>query len=388
MNYAKSIRVQIIQPLIPEYRVPLFRRLAEHENLRVKICSSRTLPYRDYPSTVDTGEEYLNLEHSCVGLMGNRFLWQRKMELDHEMGKGDVLVVCGDLRYLSNIPLIWNAKRRKVGVVWWGHGFSKKPNRFLEAIRRIFMKLADVILLYTDEEVEEYKRLGLPMEKLFATNNALDQEPIKEATAAWGKERLKEFQEFENITEKHMLLFCGRRTNSVSLEDVFTALAQLRRTNDRYLFVIIGPDDSDGILGEKAKRLGVDDCIRWLGPIYDQHSLAPWFLSASCFVFPGAIGLSLIHAFSYGLPVIVPDCIHNPEIAAFCDGENGFFYKDDDVADLARKISAVVDHTEYQKQMSAEALRTVERDYNMDNMVRRYVAAIKAAAHKHRNDCI
>jgi len=228
--------------------------------------------------------------------------------------------------------------------------------------------------------VNEYKELGFPANKLFATNNALDQEPIKEATAAWGKERLKEFRERENIAGKQVLLFCGRRTNSVSLEDVFIALAQLRRTNDRYLFVIIGPDDSDGILGEKAKRLGVDDCIRWLGPMYDQHELAPWFLSARCFVFPGAIGLSLIHAFSYGLPVIVPDCMHCPEIAALCDGENGFFYKNNDVDDLTHKISAFIENPELQYKLSAEALRSVERNYSMDNMVYRYVAAIKAAS--------
>jgi glycosyltransferase involved in cell wall biosynthesis len=386
MSYTSPIRVQIIQPLIPDYRVPLFQRLGKHDNLRLKVCASRTLPYKDYPSTVEMGDKYVDLEHPCIGFFRNQLIWQRKLKLDPDMGEGDVLVVSGNLRFISNIKLIWKAKRKRVSVVWWGHGFSKRRNRFKDAINRIVMHFIDVRLLYTDKEVEEYKRLGFSANKLFATNNALDQEPIRKAKAAWGTDKLKEFQHRENIEGKDILLFCGRRTKSVSLEVVFAALAQLREKNDNYLFVIIGPDDSGGVLGEKARELGVEDCIRWLGPMYNQHDLAPWFLSACCFVFPGAIGLSLLHAFFYALPVIVPDCTHNPEIAAFSDGENGLFYKDGNVDDLRDKITTITDHQEYHKKLSAKALQVVENDYNMNAMANRYVEAIIAAANRFQSN--
>jgi len=376
----RIIRVQIIQPLIPAYRVPLFQKLAEHSDLRVKVCASRTISGRKNISSVEREDEYADLGHPCIGFLGNRFLWQRKLKLDPVMGKGDVIVFCGNLRFLSNIPLFVEAKKRKVGIVWWGHGFSKRRNPFKDAMGRLVMRFIDVRLLYTDKEIEEYKCKGFPESKLFAANNAIDQQPINEATKAWTGEKLKAFKEREKIGGKEILLFCGRRVDSVSLNDVFAALAQLSKTNDKYLFVIIGPDNSGGILGEKAKRLGVNDRIRWLGPMYDQHDLAPWFLSARCFVFPGAIGLSLLHAFSYGLPVIVPDCTHNPEISAFRDRENGLFYKDGEVEDLAKKISEIVDHPEYQCHMSEKALKTVEKGYSMDSMVKRCVTAIRAAS--------
>lgn len=382
MDQRRIVRVQIIQPLIPAYRVPLFRRLTDHPDLHVRVCASRTIPERDNISSVETENEYADLEHSCIGFLGNRFLWQRNLQIYPDMGKGDVLVLCGNLRFLSNIPLLFEAKKRKVGIVWWGHGFSKRRNPFKDSVTRLIMRIVDVRLLYTGKEVEEYKHMGFPESKLFATNNTIDQQPINEATKVWTEERLKEFKEREKIGGKDILLFCGSRADSVSLDDVFAALAQLRKSNDKYLFVIIGSDDICGILGEKAKRLGVDDCVRWLGPMYDQHDLAPWFLSARCFVFPGAIGLSLLHAFYYGLPVIVPDCTHNPEIAALSDGENGLFYKDSDISDLTKKIAAITDHPEYYKKLSAKALQTVDKDYNMNNMVNRYVAVIRAASQK------
>ena len=380
----KHVYVQIIQPLIPEYRIQLFQQLAEHDGLHVKVCASRTLPYKEFPPSSARHETYADLDHSCIGLMGNHFLWQRNMHLDPSMGKGDVLVVCGDLHFLSNIPLIWMAKRKGIGVVWWGHGFTKRRNRLKDILNRIIMNCIDVRLLYTDKEVAEYKQLGYPANKLFATNNTIDQEQIRKAIVAWDWTKLNEFKKRENITEKKVLLFCGRRTKSISLELVFTALAQLRKNNDKYLFIIIGPDNSDGYLGKKAKELGVEDCIRWIGPIYHQILLAPWFLSASCFVFPGSIGLGLIHAFSYGLPVILPDCNHGPEIEAFSDGENGYYYRNGSVEDLAKIISTIVEHPELKQKLSICALHTVENTYTMEAMVNRFLEAIHMAANRYR----
>lgn len=374
------IRVQIIQPLIPAYRVALFRWVAKCSDLQVKVCASKTVPGIENLSSVDIEEELADLKHPCHAFFRNRFLWQNNLHLDPDMGKGDVLVLCGNLRFLSNIPLILNAKIRGVSLVWWGHGFSKRRNLFKDLINRIVIHFVHVRLFYTDKEVEEHKLMGLPENKLFATNNAIDQDPIRKAKAAWGNKKLLEFQRIENIDGKHILLFCGRRTKSVSLELVFAALAQLRETDDKYIFAIIGPDEGEGFLAQKAREFGVEDCIRWLGPMFDQHELAPWFMSARCLVNPGAIGLTIIHSFSYGLPVVVPDCVHGPEIAALSDEENGLFYIDGNVNDLVKKISALIYNPAYQKNMSANALKTAEKDYNMANMVNRFVGAIRAAS--------
>ena len=379
-NPKGTIRVQIIQPLIPEYRVSLFRRLAAHDDLDVTVSASMRVPGIDNLVSVDRGEEYADLDHPCKGFWGNSILWQRGLRLDPMMRHGDVLVVNVDFHYLSTLPLVLRAKKRGIGIVWWGHGFSTHRNRFKDFILRMIVYLNDVRLLYTDDEINEYLRLGCSAKKLFATNNALDLEPIEEAKKLWPAERLREFQKKEDIEHKHLLLFCGRRIENISFGTAFAALAQLKRVCHRYLFVIIGPDESRGELGKVAKELGVNDCLRWLGPIYDQSELAPWFLSARCFVFPGSIGLSLTHAFAYGLPVIVPDCEHYPEIAALSNGENGLFYRNGDKKDLAEKIAYIVENKPYQQDLSVNALETIRRDYNMDNMVRRFIAAIKAAS--------
>ena len=69
------------------------------------------------------------------------------------------------------------------------------------------------------------------------------------------------------------------------------------------------------------------DSIRWLGALYEQEVMAPWFLSAKVFVYPGYIGLSIMHAMGYGLPVITHDNMDNqsPEVAALRNGKMEYF---------------------------------------------------------------
>ena len=58
------------------------------------------------------------------------------------------------------------------------------------------------------------------------------------------------------------------------------------------------------------------------------------------FIYPGSVGLSLIHAYNYGLPSIIFSDMryHMPESAAFKEGFNGISYKKDSATSLARSI--------------------------------------------------
>lgn len=376
----RPIRVQIVQPLVPTYRVPLFRGLAQCRGLYVSVDASRTVPGLPDIASVEMGTEYVNLDHPCVGIIRNRVLWQRGLHLDAHMGRGDVVVLSGNLRFVSNMPLMIRAKIRRVAIVWWAHGFSKRRTLFKDIINRLLSWIVDVRLLYTDEEVEEYRRLGISNDKLFALNNAIDHRSIHECMAAWKGEELKRFQEREHLSGKRLLLFCGRRVGKVALSDVFEAMALLKESGNEYTLAIIGPDHSGGYLGDRARQAGVGHSVRWLGPMFDPYAMTPWFMSAQCFVFPGAIGLGLLHAFSYGLPVIVPRCVHGPEAAALRPGVNGLTYCQGNVVDLAEKINAIAMNSEYRRTMSEEARMTVEMHYNLDMMIERFVAAIRAAA--------
>src|SRR5205085_9067419 len=111
---------------------------------------------------------------------------------------------------------------------------------------------------------------------------------------------------------------------------------------------------------------------------------APWFLSSSCFVYPGSIGLSLLHAFGYGLPVIThaDRRRHGPEIAALVHEWNGLECDAASPAALADCMRRLCADADLRERLGRHAYETVVNRYSMDIMVDRFVSAIGIASSK------
>ncbi len=117
------------------------------------------------------------------------------------------------------------------------------------------------------------------------------------------------------------------------------------------------------------------------GAIYEETALAPWFLSSTVFCYPANMGLSILHAFGYGLPVITSDKVEsqNPEIEVFENGRNGMHYRHGDVDDLADKIRHILSDPKLLASLSDGARDTVSETYNIPSMVDGMESAIRYA---------
>ena len=125
------------------------------------------------------------------------------------------------------------------------------------------------------------------------------------------------------------MLYVSRLDPDNRLDLAIQAVHQLQAEFPTLQFVAIGKGDAERQRLEKlVAHLDLAHQVRFLGPIYDELELAPWFLTADLFCYPQNIGLSLLHAFGYGLPVITSDHVEsqNPEIEALRHGENGMLY--------------------------------------------------------------
>jgi len=378
----EMLNIQIVQPLVPEYRVPFFNGLSRHHECRIQVHASETFPGVKSLRSAPNRNPVVQLEYPFVGFFKNRLLWQRGLRLEERLRPGDVLVLCGNARFLSNYPLIWEAKRRGVATVWWGIGAMPGQNRLNYYIRKRLMRWTDVILLYTEKEKEEFLRMGFSSDRLFAINNAIDQEPIREATQKWTTTRLHAFQEEHGIQDKQLFLYCGRLAAKARVDLALEALALLKGTNKNCMLIIIGDGEERDNLRRLAEKLGVMESIRWLGALYEQEVMAPWFLSAKVFVYPGYIGLSIMHAMGYGLPVITHHNMSNqsPEVAALRDGENGMFYLEHNSKDLSDKILHFLSNEGLRSRMSDRALKTATEEFTMGEMVQRFVVAVRSAS--------
>jgi len=377
------IRVIVHQPALPKYRVPVFRELASRPGIQMSLW------YSEEPGLPNVAPDGFDGRPIKVRrIKDGTFIWSPEQLRSATRAVADVLVLPWNTRYLSLVPTLMLARARGIGTVIWGHGYSKKESALRSFARRRPVRLADAAMFYSRSVRDRFAEGEPDTSKLFVAPNALDQGPIQAARESWlsRPELLAQFQKDKGIDGEDNIIFVSRLewANRVDLLVKATAvLAKGERPSVKTIVVGAGPELEN--LRRLAADLGILDNMRFTGAVYGEQDIAPYWLSAKCFCYPRNIGLSLIHAFGYALPVVTTDSreSQNPEIDAFEPGQNGLTYRDQDVDDLARVLNQMLGDREATGAMSRRAHETVLGKFSLSSMVDGMEAAIRHAAKAH-----
>jgi glycosyltransferase involved in cell wall biosynthesis len=246
-------------------------------------------------------------------------------------------------------------------------------------------RLATALVFYNRATAAAYVREGWDARRVFVALNALDQAPIRAAREDW----LSRPDDLAAFRRAHRLddggptaLFVSRLDADNRVDLLLQAAARLRARHPRLNVVIVGKGPDQPNLERLAADLGLADRAHFTGAIYDEARLAPWFLSADVFCYPTNIGLSILHAFGYGLPVVTDaaTAAQNPEIEALRDGENGLLYPHGDAGGLAAALDGLFSDRERARRMGREALRTAAEEFTLGRMVDGFEAAARYCA--------
>jgi glycosyltransferase involved in cell wall biosynthesis len=357
-------RIIHVQPALPFYRVDFFDRLAAQYGDVLEVWYSPSdfgiLNERaDHPFWA---RRLGPISSPLPGLLVQNGVDRISVE------KGDIVVVSGNARNLSALALLFRARRVGASIIWWGHHWSSTSLRWRQRLRYLPMAMADAILFYTDDEVEAFYAEGAKPRKrtlVAALNNGIDIEPIRNLRRSY------------IATERERaLLFIGRLTAKSKLRIGLDALALLGEAAPVLHVIGDGEDKHDLIL--RADELELGDKIVWHGATTDEANIAAVANRCLAFLYPGEVGLSLIHAMAYSLPAIVHGerRRHMPEIAAFREGQTGQVFAKDDPRSLAETIRYVLSDDSRLEHLSAGASNVVGPTYTTENMAARFVALI------------
>jgi glycosyltransferase involved in cell wall biosynthesis len=218
---------------------------------------------------------------------------------------------------------------------------------------------------------------------VFVAPNALDQSLIERERERWidDEEALSLFRAREGLAGKPLVLFVSRLLRGNRIDVLIHAAGLLARRIPDLLVAIIGTGEAESHLRALTLDLNLERSVRFVGALYDEASLAPWFLSAAVFCYPANVGLSLLHAFGYGVPAVVGDDLssHNPEIEALRPGKNGLTFHHADPESLATVLETILSDTTLRGSMSREALETVQSSFSIGAMVAGFKDAIAYA---------
>lgn len=355
--------IRILQPALPAYRVPFFARLAETRPGKVIVYHS--------PTEVGGLERTVSAEWArSIGPLQSILpgaLWQSGAA-SLPLSRGDVLVLWANPRCISTLVLILRARMLGARVIWWNHYWSSTSRAWRMPLRLLLMRLAHGILFYTDREVAEYcagpgRRDRRPVSAL---NNGIDTTEIKALRTP-----------YDAATRGREILFIGRITDKARLTLLIRALA-VPELGDCRLHVV-GDGDRAAAARQLAAELGVADRIVWHGTTTEEAAISPIASRCRLFVYPGEVGLSLIHGMAYGLPSIVHSdrWKHMPEIAAFEEGRSGKSFMPDDVDDLARTMSELIGDDDALGILSERCIAITDESFNTEDMTRRFFGTVK-----------
>ena len=140
------------------------------------------------------------------------------------------------------------------------------------------------------------------------------------------------------------LVFVGRLVPKKGLEHLLDALHQLRQAGISFSAEIVGHGPLAGTLAEKTRSLGLDDQVRFAGPV-SHDSLADHYQRAAIAVFPfveaadgdqEGFGLVMVEAMGCGCAVIASDLPAVRDVIQ--NGETGVLVPPGDSRALAAAI--------------------------------------------------
>jgi len=377
-----TIRASIVQPAMPAYRIPVFRTLAARDgiDLQLHYASQKHLGNAEAEGYKSTQIRARTLRIKGQSIVFVPTVWQLATRKNC-----DVLAMPWNTRWVLNSPALARARRRGVGTVVWGHGFSKRESPKRLALRDAVANKADSVVFYNNTAADAFRARNPGHAGVFVAINSLDQTEIQRARTDWLSRQsdLKAFKAEHGLDAGPVAIFVSRLLEENRAEMLLEATSMI----ENLTAVIIGKGPDADRLKSITTKLGIEDRVRFPGAIYGEDSIAPWYVSSHVFVYPVNIGLSAMHALGYGVPIVTSDNIagHNPEIEAVEDGSNAVLYKDGDIESMANAIRSLTGDTEKQRAYSEAARQTVVERFNVPKMVDGLEAAVRHAHERARS---
>lgn len=355
--------VIIVQTLLPHYRSSLFHLLVEASRVQFKVLSGNALgTIKEMPAS---HSEIKNLLRNRIFVIGrHRFVFQRGLFSEIKALKPDCVVLGGpDIHIISNLLLFFYLRIfTKTEVHWWTHGISS-TQPILRSIQLLFIRFSSGLLTYEDEgekTITQYLKPGTI--KTSVLKNAIN-------TEDYGFNLQLSNQHEPKSTFN--VLFSGRLTYSKRCDILVEAFAQILDVAPHFRLDVVGAGEALSQCKQLADQHGITEYVNFHGELYGKK-LEHIFSQSDIFVLPGKVGLSAIHALSYGLPVLTTNAsVHSPEVAIIDQGVNGDFFEQFSISSLASLMiawsSRKIDKTLIQASVK-------EKGYTPENVVSNMVS--------------
>ena len=370
------MKVVFIQPIIPHYRKDIVSNL-----LDTKYFTSYFITSKKYLTNTSVSFENKRVLDGLIfrsfKVFNHTFYWLQGVTKYLKEINPNIIVFTGYDPHMIHIQFLFfkYVFFSKTKILWWSQGNTGKQGLLGKIIRSFFYKNATGILAYSKQSKKNLIQMGVKKNVIKVVNNSIPRDDY-----AFLHLSVLEKRKEQKTISKIRLISVGKLTYLKRLDLLVDAVAELKQKNIDVICNIIGLGAEEQNLKVKIKQLNLQNEIIMHGAKYGSD-LNQLFFESDIYVLPGAVGLSILHAFSYGLPMITSDdfTLHCPEIELLSKGENGDFYSGLNPDMLADKILQWHEKLKTDREMVAEACinSIYQHGYLPDQMISNIVSHIK-----------
>lgn len=262
-------------------------------------------------------------------------------------------------------------------VYLWTHGLYGKENLIERIWKKILYEASDHLFIYSDYSCKVVQKAGVDSNKLHAIHNSLNYDAHLKIRQTITKSDIYRHH-FKN--DNPTLIFIGRLNPIKRLDMLINAISKLKEQGEIYNLVYIGDGPEANRLQSEAKTLNVENQVWFYGACYDEGTNAELIYNADLCISPGNIGLTAIHALTFGCPALTHcDFSHQmPEFEAIKEGVTGTFFKYNNQDSLVKAISSWFKQENYNREkIRQNCYAEIDKNWNPNYQVKILYQVIK-----------
>ena len=385
-------RIAVVLTHLPDYKLHLYAGLARRPGFELMMWHGPARPGLDLPD-VDPGDAFPHRSARQVHLsVGLPIIWQR---VHRELWDYNPHVIVLDefVKIVSHWPILFEARRRGVPVVLYGHGENRERHttrgrvlgELIEQARLRMHRLASAIVVYTDGSARKY-RARHPHTPCFVSPNTLDTGAIADQIAKMPPSHRAQVRAALGVPEDALLVAnVGRLVTQHDPRPLIEAIAGARSQGANVHLMSIGSGPLEAAARARVAQLPEADRGAFhLSPRQTIVETTRRLAACDAYVQAGTVGLAINHALAVGLPFIAhANEDHGPEVEYLVHGEHGLLLPDyqHSLVDALLRLSR---DPAWRRRLGENALRYVREKLTPEAQVAGFAAAIDNALGRSR----
>lgn len=319
------MKVAIIHPWLPQYRLRFFERLllcGKSRGIDFHVYYGETSPEWRARNDATESPDFFKLPTRFLNL-GRRSLNYKSLTKLRASGPYDLIIVEQAVRNLETYQLML----KRTPLAFWGHGrtYTKRSGLLQEQFKHFLTKRGVWFFAYTQGGVESVASIGYPRNSITLVQNSIDSQDLATAVASVTDQDRHAFEELYGLKGK-TAMFIGGLDESKRLPFLLSAAEKAYQVDPDFRLLIAG----DGAIRKDIQKVADESlCIDYLGPLFGKDK-AVALASAQVLAMPGRVGLVAVDSFAALTPIVTTRWTwHAPEFEYLGNNYNSVITADD-----------------------------------------------------------